>query len=1080
VKKLFVSQITLFNAGLYFTCFRAVVWSVLFLTGITCIADLFGGEPADYGHSSPTTIRFSRDVLPILSDRCFHCHGPDESDRQADLRLDVRDEAIADQGGYRAIHPGLPDQSNLIERITAGDEDVLMPPPDSHRKPLSQTEIAILRDWIAEGAQWGRHWAFEPPVRPPLPQSSVPDGQPGNPIDALIQQRLTSAGLQMSPPASKPTLLRRVSFDLTGLPPTAEELDAFLQDDSPNAYEKAVDRLLQSKHHGERMAMWWLDAARYADTDGFQGDATRTNWPWRDWIVEAFNRNQPFDQFTIEQFAGDLLPHPTPEQIIATCFHRNHMTNGEGGRDPEESRVDYVIDRVNTTGTVWLGMTFGCAQCHSHKFDPISHEDYYSLFAFFNSIDEDGKAGNAAKPYLKYMSSQVEEVITEAQRWSAYCSQREAAARADAERGFTDWLTEQVSRVAMGLEPWQPVIAQTMVSAEGTVLTQGVDGSIQTSGPKPRQDDYQIVARTDLPGITALRLEVLPHDSHTESKWSRGATGTFILTNVKLQVRRLGDSQVREVEIESAVANREEPAKGRAYGNVKDTLDDDPRNGWTTSWDDGQSDHPTAVFALSQPLTLAEDEEFIFWMLHRSTDGDANIGRFRLSVSDQPGGAVRSVDPMPIERLAAVVAATNTADPSSQDKLSATDLGIGNRIDRELRQELLQQYLFTHSAYQQIRRQSDTARRWLAEVKKAAGELSVMVLAERAQPRPTHILERGVWDQPGKSVGPDLPQAILPWNDSDPPTRLDLANWIVDRQNPLTSRVVANHLWQICFGAGLVRTPDDFGLQGEQPTHPELLDWLAVELLENGWDLRRLLKHIVTSDTYRQASDVPASLLEVDPENRLLARGARFRLPSWMIRDAALQASGLLNRTVGGPPVLPYQPAGVWEEIFMGRYTYDPTPGPAQYRRTLYAFWRRSSSPTFLFDSAQRRVCEVSMNRTNTPLHALTLLNDTGMLEASAVLAWSTSKQADPTTESRLIELFRRIVSRSPSDYEMEMLHDLFNDALSHYRQSPVEATELLSIGQTDFGPMQDAAEVAAYMVVASMIFNLDEAITHE
>ncbi len=1039
-------------------------------------------EPADAQTAAAADVRFSRDVLPILSDRCFHCHGPDESDRQVDLRLDIRDEALADRGGYAAVVAHRPDESELIDRVTTDDEDLLMPPPDSHRKPLSQREIEILRNWIADGARWGKHWAFEPPVRPDPPTEAA------NPIDSFVQHRLDAEGMRLAPEATKPTLLRRVSFDLTGLPPTTAELDAFLKDDSPNAYEKAVDRLLQSEHYGERMAMWWLDAARYADTDGFQGDATRTNWPWRDWVIQAFNTNQPFDEFTIEQFAGDLLPKPTPEQILATCFHRNHMTNGEGGRDPEESRIDYVIDRVNTTGTVWLGLTLGCAQCHSHKFDPISHQDYYSLFAFFNSIDEDGKAGNNAKPYLKYKSPSVDRALQEAQRWADHRSTQESLAKAEAEQGFADWLDRQVTRVSSGFQPWHPLRARLLHSVEGTELAQHADGVIQASGPSPRQEDYKIVAPSDLPNITALKLEVFPHPSHTEGKWSRGESGTFILTNVKLQVQRRGDSQVREIDIESAVANLEQPVKARTYGNVKDTLDDDPRNGWTIAWDK-ESDHPphaVAVFALAQPLTLAADEELIFWMLHRSTDGDANIGRFRLSLTDQPGAAVRGVEKMPLEELAAVVVDLTADAPCDADGPCGTDAAvpvvaaeIHALTDGKLRQKLVEQYLFDQRGFQIAKREADRARSQLASVKKAAGELNVMVLGERSESRPTHILERGVWDQRGEIVSRAVPDAILPWTTEETPTRLDLARWIVDAKNPLTARVIANHLWQIGFGSGLVRTPEDFGLQGEFPTHPELLDWLAVELIDSGWDVRHLLRRIVSSATYRQSSDVSAELLAADPDNRLLARGARFRLPSWMIRDAALQSSGLLNTAIGGPPVLPYQPEGVWEEIFMGRFTYEPSPGPAQYRRTLYAFWRRSSSPTFLFDSAQRRVCEVSTMRTNTPLHALTLLNDTGMLEAAGELACWAIVSLDQPGE-RLTAIFRRIVSRFPNDVELGVLSEHLNRASDHYRHSPTDAAELLSVGQAELADAGDSAEIAAYMTVASLIFNLDEAMTHE
>lgn len=993
-------------------------------------------------------VNFSRDILPVLSDRCFHCHGPDESHREADLRLDQRESATE----YGAIVPGDPDGSELLARVTSEDLDLRMPPVDSHRKPLSSGEIEKIRRWIADGAEWGRHWAFEKPERPEVPETAP------HPVDAFVRSRLLEEGLKPAERAPWHTLVRRVSFDLTGLPPELEEVEALVREGTPQAYAAYVDRLLASQPYGERMAMWWLDAARYSDTDGYQQDALRTNWPWRDWVVQSFNENKPFDQFTIEQFAGDLLPDATVEQKLATCFHRNHMTNGEGGRDPEESRIDYVLDRVNTMGTVWLGLTLGCTQCHSHKFDPITQRDYYSLFAFFDSVDEDGKAGRAAKPYLKYRSPYAERAVKESEQIVAARKNLDAAVREEAEQEFAPWLEQQIERVRSGFEPWHLLTARKLESVEGTQLNQEADGTIQASGPNPRQDDYRIIAGTDVPRVTGLRLDVLPHASHTEGKLSRGKSGEFILTDVKLQVRREGDSQLRDIEIATAIADVEKTAQGRNYGKIRDTLDDDPRNGWTTETHDPLQPH-VAVFALAQPLTLAEDEELVFVMLHRSTQGDANIGRFRISVTDQPGNAVRSLDPMPLEQLA------------------KANVEIPADVDAALRKRLLDQFLADHAAYQQAHAELKRAERQLSEVKNGAGELSVMVLAEREEPRSTHILVRGVWDNKGDEVAPAVPESILPRSETE--SRLDLAEWLVSRQNPLTARVVVNQLWQICFGAGLVRTPEDFGLQGEFPSHPKLLDWLAVELMEHDWNIQHILRLIVTSETYQQSSKVPAELFELDPENRLLARGARYRLPSWMIRDAALKSSGLLNPALGGPPVRPYQPEGVWAEMFMGRLQYEPSQGPAQHRRTLYAFWRRSAAPTFLFDSAQRRVCEVRPRRTNTPLHALTLLNDLTLLESSRAIARK-AIEMDGDVADRAERIHKAILSRPPTSTERDVLVRELNRALGYYRAHPDDAAAFLDFGQPELRPTDQLVETAAYTVLASLIFNLDEAITHE
>ncbi|MFP6586782.1 MAG: PSD1 and planctomycete cytochrome C domain-containing protein [Pirellulaceae bacterium] len=1027
---------------------------------------LFAGALCRLPGAEP--IRFSRDILPILSDRCFNCHGPDETHRQADLRLDVEDSVLQQRGDHAVVVPGDLQASELIARITSRDADLQMPPPDSGREPLSKQEQDLLQRWIKQGAAWGQHWAFEKPIRPEI------DNMKMHPIDFFVQRQLKQHKMRPANPAAKNTLMRRLSLDLIGLPPTLEELRAFEKDDSPEAYVKLVSRLLASKHYGERMAMWWLDAARYSDTDGYQGDATRNNWPWRDWVVTAFNNNMPFDQFTVEQFAGDLLPAATPEQILATCFHRNHMTNGEGGRLPEESRIDYVIDRVNTTGTVWLGLTLGCAQCHSHKFDPISQTDYYSLFAFFDNIDEDGRAGGAAKPYLKYTSPFAARAVTEAQQLVTTRSKREVAVRQAAEDGFDEWLRHQVSDVQSGFKPWHVMQPTKVDSVEGTQFVTEDDGTVQTTGPHPRQDDYHVMVSPALKRITGLRLEVLPHASHTAGKLTRGTNGEFIITDVKLQVLRQGDSQIRDIELLSAIATAEMNVGGRNYGRVSGTLDDDPRNGWTTQSHDPLKSY-TAVFALTQPLVLEPDETLRFVMLHRSTVGDANTGRFRIALSDQVGRAVRSFDKMPLEQLA-----------------NARVARIEN-VPAEIRAALLEQFLSDQQGYQTAKLHLDRAKSQLAAAKKTVAPQNVMVLAERKTPRTTFVLERGVWDKKGLAVTADVPESILAHQSAvanEPPGRLDLAKWLVSTEHPLTARVLVNQLWQLCFGAGLVRTPEDFGLQGERPTHPELLDYLALEFMESGWDVQHVLRLIVTSRTYRQSSEFVAAAIDRDPDNRWLARGARFRLPSWMIRDGALRSSGLLNDALGGPTVMPYQPDGVWAEMFMGRFRYQPSQGAAQYRRTLYAFWRRSAAPTFLFDSSQRRICEVRPRQTNTPLQALTMLNDLNIMTSARNLAKNAMAQQSEVSQ-QLEYLFEAVLCRRPDRNELTVLAREYDAAMKHYGQGEVgkkQAVELLRFGQPEQYndeqviqvPSEDSAKLASLLIVASLIYNLDEAVTHE
>ena len=994
--------------------------------------------------ASAAQVSFSREILPLLSDNCLGCHGQDPSHRKADLRLDTH------EGALTVIKPGQPDASELLKRIVSTDPDELMPPPKSHKAKLSDTQVATLRRWISEGAVWGKHWSFEKPTKA---------ATTGHPIDSLITAKLSGMGLTMAKQAPKHTLIRRLSFDLTGLPPSEEEVATFLQAPSQDAVAKAADRLMTSPHFGERMAMWWLDAARYADTDGFQADDERSNWPWRDWVVQAFNANMPFDQFTTEQFAGDLLPNATPEQKLATCFHRNHMTNGEGGRDPEESRVDYVLDRVNTMGATWLGLTLGCAQCHSHKFDPISQTDYYSLTAFFNSIDEDGKAGGGAKPFLSYQSTTGHRAIAEAQQLVDERTAPERAARKAAEQPFAAWLTKMVKELPLGYQSWTLLHPEAMESTEGTILKASEDGSIIATGPNPRQDDYRFITAVNLPRVTGLRLEVLPDASHTNGKYSRGKSGEFLLTDIKVQVRRTGSSQIRDILVKSAVADfTADKKKNGNYGDIKDTLDDDPRNGWTTKGETATQPH-VAVFALEEPLALEGDERLVVELRHRSTLGDQNIGKLRLLATDAAGETVSSVKASPLEDLAAA----RVADVAN--------------MDAKLRGRLFEQFLEDHAPYQKPRELLQRAKAQLASVQKATKGQKVMVLEERKEPRDSFVLVRGVWDKHGDKVSPDVPAAIAPWPSNAPRSRLGLAQWLTLQDNPLTARVIVNHLWQLLFGSGLVRTPEDLGLQSEFPVYPEVVDWLAVEFMEHGWDVKHLLKVMVTSAVYQQDSAVSPELLARDPDNKLLARGARFRLPSWMLRDAALKSAGLLNPALGGPPVKPYQPPGVWEELFMGRFKYDASEGAAQYRRTLYAFWRRSIAPAFLFDSAQRRSCEVRYTRTNTPLQALTLLNDETYLEASRTLAEAALQRK---AQDRLPWLMQRVLSRPPSQKELGVMQRELQRATTHYTAHPKDAAEFLRFGQQEVPPHLSAPDVAAYTVVASMILNLDETITHE
>ncbi|MCD0458019.1 PSD1 and planctomycete cytochrome C domain-containing protein [Roseiconus lacunae] len=1005
-------------------------------------------------------ISFSRDVLPVLSDRCFHCHGPDATHREADLRLDVEENAKEDLGGYAAVTPGNLEESEIWRRITSNDEGEVMPPSDSHRKPLTDPEREAIRRWIVSGAKWGKHWSFEKITRPTPPSTDV------HPVDAFVQAKLASEDLELNRLAPPHTQLRRLSFDLTGLAPTPEQVDAF--DGSKEALGKTLDAIFQSPSYAERMAMWWLDASRYSDSDGYQQDATRQNWPWRDWVIRQFQENRSFREFTIEQFAGDLLPDATEEQQLATCFHRNHMTNGEGGRDPEESRVDYVIDRVNTTGTVWLGLTLGCVQCHSHKFDPISHQDYYSFSAFFNSIDENGKAGMNATPYLSYTSPNVDARVEELSHFVDQCRKQKSAELKRAEKRFERWLAQAREQAASDYRVWWPIFPQ-VTSSEGTLFQIEDDGTIQTHGPKPSQDDYRVEVRipAGVKQISGIRLEVLPHESHVEQRFTRSGNGEFTLTNVLAMVREAGSPSEQQLEFAGAVADYQADKKRKTewdtrYANIRETLNDDARDGWTTEGAESIEPH-TGVYELRKPWQVSQGDRFIIKLRHRSTHGDANIGRFRISLTEERGETVRRTDgDSPIAALL---------------RNNQTDL------DDKLRKRLLDQYLLSDPEYQADATRLSAAERQLSQLKKETDPRKVMVLKERDKPRETHILLRGVWDAKGDVVERAVLPSVLEWPADKTQTRLDLAQWIVDRDNPLTARVIVNQVWQLLFGQGLVRTPEDFGLQGELPTHPKLLDWLAIEFIENDWDIQHIIRVIVTSKTYRQSSVTTEKLLSLDPENRLLARSPRFRLPAWMIRDNALQVSGLINSAVGGPPVKPYQPEGVWAEITMGRFDYQPSLGPAQYRRTIYAFWRRSSAPTFLFDSAQRRVCEVGVRRTNTPLHALTLMNDQTMLEASralADLAMNIGTEPNEWSDMQLQMISHRVLSRELTSDELNELKRVWSSVMEVYQNETASALEFCCVGQQEIPPASLAAPTAAWMTIANLILNLDEAITRE
>jgi len=1007
------------------------------------------------------TIDFNRDIQPILSEKCYHCHGPDAKARKAELRLDTKEGAFRTQDGVTVVKPGDSKGSDLIARIFSTDEDEVMPPRKAHRD-LTTAQKESLRRWVDEGAKWGEHWAFVAPVRPvaelvkaradlaamkPPPElARAFTSAATNAIDAFVLKRLADEKLMPSPEASPEKLCRRLFLDLTGLPPTPEEVDAFAKSatsDQQSAVEALVDRLLASPRYGERMVWEWLEAARYADTNGYQGDPTRSMWYWRDWAVGAFNRNLPFDQFTIEQIAGDLLPKPTQEQLVATGFHRNHMINGEGGRIAEESRVDYVQDRVETTGTVWLGLTFNCCRCHDHKYDPFSQREYYQLSAYFNSIDETGRndAGGLANPIISFPAPTLEKKLAELDKEvkSATAKRNEIEKRL---RSGQAALEKALLGGGKAVEAkWETLTPSELYSENGAVLTALEDGSIRASGPSPKTDDYNVTINTPLGGITAFKIEALPDDAFVNKGPGRSDNGNFVLTEVSLQD---GGAPVvlRGVSVDFAQAGFS--AAGPFDGNQK--------TGWAILPEFGKAH--ALVFSLDKPLPTG-GERALGFRFSFQFGREHTLGRFRISATTDNVALLQSV-PDSVRAIIAKPAAERSA--KEKEELAnfhvATSAELGN-ADKAL----------------------DRAKKAKTNFEK--GLPRTMVMREMATPRETFILVKGAYNQYADNVEHGVPAKLAPLPADAPKNRLALSNWLVAPENPLTARVTINRLWRQFFGTGIVKSVDNLGLQSDPPSHPALLDWLAVEFRESGWDVKHMVRLMVTSATYRQSSRVAPGMAERDPDNRLLARGPRYRLPSWMIRDQALAASGLLVEKPGGPPVNVYQPEGIWEDATFGKIRYTQDHGEALYRRSLYIFWRRIVAPTMFFDVANRQNCTVTAGRTNTPLHALITLNDTTFVEAARALAERTLLGAGDDA-ARITTMFQRCTARRPNDAETAMITGRLRVLRDSFRQDEEAAKKLLAVGESKASDKIPTPELAAWTGIASLILNLDETLTKE
>ena len=1005
-------------------------------------------------------LNFSRDILPVLSENCFKCHGPDEGNRESGLRLDQHESAlIALESGKHAVVPGSSEQSELFRRISSGDDDVKMPPPDSGKK-LNKLQIAVIKRWLDEGAEWSGHWAFQPPAKPQVP-AAVAGWQTNNPIDNFIHMKLNQAGLVPEYHARKETLIRRVTLDLTGLPATVQEVDEYLADESDQAWEHVVDRLLRSEKYGENMARIWLDAARYGDTHGLHFDNERSIWPYRDWVITAFNDNQPFDRFTVEQIAGDLLPDPTLRQRVATGFNRCNVTTSEGGSIDEEYYMRYAVDRVETTSTVWLGLTAGCAACHDHKFDPLTQKEFYQLFSYFFSLTEKAMDGNALLPppvvkvpspmqtqqqnhytrELEAMDARISTVVSEFKYTDPQATEPLGS--------LTDeqfvWIDDEIPVGAKpeGTSPWKFVEApahpvysgmkSTIRTGERDTITQhlftGAANKLKVS-VNARLFAYVYLDPQNPPQTLQLQF----NDGTWEHRASWGADKAFAVGRNDVTNRQMGQlpETGKWVRLEVVAA-----AVGLAPGAEL--------NGWAFTQVGGTVywDMAGIVF---QSLSQEQKRSLYAWE------------QFRAQVR-------RPALPTEIQQLLDIEKGRRSAE----------------QIERLTRYYV--QYVHPDSRTMLAQPLADQA---ALKAQLAALEKSIpatLVMEDRSEPRQAHILERGQYSAKRDKVSSAVPEWLAPPVENVPENRLGLAQWLVQPKHPLTARVTVNRFWQQFFGTGLVKTSEDFGVQGEHPSHPKLLDWLAVDFVESGWNVKRLLKQIVMSAAYQQSSRISLKKLAADPENRVLARGPRFRLDAEVIRDQALAVSGLLVEKIGGKSVKPYQPPGLWKPVAFGGSntdTFVQDSGDKLFRRSMYTFWKRTVPPPSMaaFDAPDREICQVRRARTNTPLQALVLMNDVQYVESARRFAERVMTEGGASADERVTFAFRLLLSRRPSATELRGMSNLYEEYLSVFRNNSESATKLLAVGESPRNAQLDPGQLASWSMVTHVLLNLSETVT--
>ena len=1019
----------------------------LIVAGLLTTTALARFAGADEASSTAAVADYLQDVKPLLERHCIVCHGPEK--QQASLRLDTAELAIQGGDSGPAIIPGNSSESRLFLSVTGESVEASQMPLD--QDPLSESEIDLLKRWIDAGAVHPDdevaaplrvetdHWSFQPIRRPPVPTPGTND-ETGmtwtNPIDAFIQTRLGKEGLTAAPEADRISLIRRVTLDLTGLPPTSGDVDAFLADTQPGAYERVVDRLMASPHYGERWGRHWLDAARYADSNGFTIDGGRTMWPYRDWVVRAFNADMPFDQFTIEQLAGDLLTQPTIEQLVATGFHRNTLANQEGGTDDEQFRVESIVDRVNTTSTVWMGLTMACAQCHDHKYDPISQRDFYRLFAVFNNTADNNDAGGLA-PKVSLPSPAQDAALKDltAEINAAIADRRERELALATE--MREWEATLDDREPVD---WNDVAPSAAVSSGGATMDVLADRSVLVSGQIPENDTYQITLPIGESTVTAVRLETLTHKSLPKSGPGLASNGNFVLGEFALT---LGD---RPIKIATAMADHSQD--GHAVGRA---IDGNEKQGWAINVASGNMNvDREAVFILAEPLVAPASGAVTVTMTFRHPRG-YQIGRFRLSTTSADRRSVGMPDQL----------------------LELAAIKRGDRTDGQ-QQELIRRYREQDPEW--TSRQKHVAALQQRQKTLQAAVPTSLILRELDEPRESYVHIRGDFLRKGAAVEPGVPR-VLPEVETDAPTRLDLARWLVDPGHPLTARVTVNRIWQRFFGRGLVETENDFGLQGVSPTHPDLLDWLASELQNQQWSLKSLHRLIVTSHTYRQSSHRRADAESLDPMNKLLARQSRLRLEAETIRDVALAASGLLSHKLGGPPVHPPQPEGIYV-LTQNKKPWTVATNEDRFRRGMYTqFWRSSPHPMMpTFDAPDANTSCTRRVRSNTPLQALTLANDRSFVELAEGLAARVLSDGPDYDEGRLRQVFQVALSRPPTSEELSRLSEFLADQRQRFSDHRGAAAELLS----ERTAALDSVEAATWTALGRVVMNLDEFITRE